>query len=134
MAKKGELTPKQSKWVAEYAKNGGNATQAALKAYDTDDYNTAHAIGSENLQKPTIRQQALAALERNGVTLDKLSRVVADALDAEVDGKPKHDVRLNAARTATTLYRLGEKENNVEINVGEVKGLEISFKHYEEDK
>lgn len=134
MARKGELTPKQSKWVAEYAKNGGNATQAALKVYDTDDYNTAHAIGSENLQKPTIRQQALAALERNGVTLDKISRVVADALDAEVDGKPKHDTRLNAARTAATLYRLGEKENNVEINVGEVKGLEISFKHYEEDK
>lgn len=134
MAKNGELTHKQSKFVAEYAKNGGNGVQAALKAYDTDDYNTANAIAHENLNKPTIRQQALAALERNGVTLDKLSRVVADALDAEVDGKPKHDTRLNAARTATTLYRLGEKENNVEINVGEVKGLEISFKHYEEDK
>lgn len=32
----------------------GNATQAALNNYDTDDYMTAAAIGSENLRKPQV--------------------------------------------------------------------------------
>jgi len=47
-------TLKQRRFVTEYLKTG-NGTQSALKAYDTEDPNTAHAIASENLRKPTIR-------------------------------------------------------------------------------
>ena len=53
MAKK--LTPKQVKFVEEYAKNGGNGTQAALKAYDVKDEKVASVVAAENLAKPSIR-------------------------------------------------------------------------------
>ena len=45
-----KLTIKQRKWIKEYIKKG-NATRAALKVYDTEDYNTAAQIGSQNLKK-----------------------------------------------------------------------------------
>ncbi len=48
-----DLTKKQAEFVKEYL-DTGNGTQAALKAYDTEDPNTAGAIASENLRKPKI--------------------------------------------------------------------------------
>lgn len=125
-----KLTPKQEKFIVEYGRNGGNGTKAALVAYDTDNENVAHSIASENLRKPTIYEEARAALEKHNVTLDRMSKVVSDALDAEEGGKIKHETRLNAVKTATTLYKLGEREKDVQINIGEVKGLEVVFKNY----
>lgn len=132
--KRPKLTPKQEKFVVEYAKNGGNGTKAALAAYDTDNYGVANQIAHENLKKPTIYEEARAALAKHNVTLDRMSKVVSDALDAEDDGKIKHETRLNAVKTAATLYKLGEREKDVQINIGEVKGLEVVFKNYADDK
>lgn len=128
-----KLTPKQEKFVVEYGKNGGNGTKAALVAYDTDNERVASSIASENLAKPNIYDEARAALARHNVTLDRMSKVVSDALDAEEGGKIKHETRLNAVKTATTLYKLGEREKDVQINIGEVKGLEVVFKNYADD-
>jgi phage terminase small subunit len=47
-----DLTSKQERFVAEYCKNGFNATQAAKDAgYKPDN---AYATGAENLRKPQI--------------------------------------------------------------------------------
>jgi hypothetical protein len=51
-----ELTLKQEKFVHNYIKNDGNATQAVLEAGYSKNYNTARMIGSENLTKPSIKQ------------------------------------------------------------------------------
>src|ERR1700722_15923977 len=48
------LTQKQNKFVQEYL-DTGNATEAASRAYKPKNRNTAHAIGAENLRKPTIK-------------------------------------------------------------------------------
>lgn len=54
-----KLTAKQDAFVKEYILNGGNATQAALKAgYSA---NTASEMGYENLSKPQIKE----ALEKH---------------------------------------------------------------------
>ena len=50
---KNKLTPKQAKFVKEYKANGGNGTQAAIKAGYSE--NTADVIAVENLRKPNIR-------------------------------------------------------------------------------
>ena len=66
-----KLTLKQRQFANEYIANRGNATKAVLKAYDTDNYNTARVMGSENLTKPNISayiEQLLA--DSNGLTLD----------------------------------------------------------------
>ena len=64
-----KLTPKQTRFVSEYVKNGQNATQAALKAYDTN-YLVARNIGSENLTKPNVQQTIDEILNRQGMTLE----------------------------------------------------------------
>jgi len=53
---KRQTTRKQQHFIESYISNGGNATQAALEAYDTN-YATGRVIGSENLAKPNIREE-----------------------------------------------------------------------------
>ena len=74
-----KLTLKQREFVKEYIKSAGNGTQAALASYDTDDSNTAHAIASENLRKPTIKRAIELALERVGLTDDYVSELLREA-------------------------------------------------------
>lgn len=56
MAKGDTPTIKQRKFVKEYLENGGNGTQAALKAYNTSDLRSAKTMASENLTKLTVKQ------------------------------------------------------------------------------
>lgn len=49
-----KLTAKQDAFVKEYLLNGGNATQAAIKAGYSE--KTAYSIGQENLKKPEIKK------------------------------------------------------------------------------
>lgn len=46
------MTLKQKTFVKRYVQNGGNGTKAAMDVYNAKNYNTAHTIASENLQKP----------------------------------------------------------------------------------
>jgi phage terminase small subunit len=48
----GKLTVKQKRFVREYKTNGGNGTQAAIKAGYSE--KTAYSIAEENLRKPEI--------------------------------------------------------------------------------
>lgn len=48
------LTKKQKEFSDKYIETG-NGTKAALEVYNTDDYNTAAAIASQNLNKLNIR-------------------------------------------------------------------------------
>lgn len=56
------LTIKQKTFVKEYIETKGNGTQAALKAYNTEDENTAAQIASDNLRNPQIRERIQKAL------------------------------------------------------------------------
>jgi hypothetical protein len=83
---KGSLTQKQNKFVQEYL-DTGNATEAANRVYKPKNRNTAHAIGAENLRKPTIS----AFLEGKG--LDAASMVYKLSQGARSEA-----VRLNASK------------------------------------
>ncbi len=65
-----KLTGKQDAFVKEYILNGGNATQAAIKAGYSE--NTAVKTGSENLTKPDIAKyiQLLADERSKRVEID----------------------------------------------------------------
>ena len=53
-----ELTLKQNAFIKAYLLNGGNATQAAIRAgYSAK---TAYSIGQENLSKPVIQKHIKA--------------------------------------------------------------------------
>ena len=61
MPKVNGLTKKQKAFVKAYKENGGNGTQAAIKAGYSE--NTAREIATENLSKPYIAK-ALAEHEK----------------------------------------------------------------------
>ena len=56
-----KLTKKQREFIRAYKSNGGNGTQAAIKAGYSE--KTAEVIASENLTKPIIKE-ALAEHEK----------------------------------------------------------------------
>ena len=72
-----ELTLKQSAFIKAYLLNGGNATQAAIKAGYSE--KTEQAIGAENLKKPVI-QNAIKAHQQqahNEFIWSKTKKLVA---------------------------------------------------------
>lgn len=111
------MTIKQKKFVQEYIKNNGNGTKAALAAYDTNDYNTAHSIASENLQKPTIRKALRLELERKGISLDYVLDKVRQNMEAGVGVKATATDSLRAAETLLKVMGAYPNQNRTEIQI-----------------
>lgn len=120
-----KLTKKQKGFVKDYLETG-IGVQAALNNYDTTDYNTAHAIASENLQKPTIRQAIESHAENAEIMIYTLSQT------ADNEG-----VRLNASKDILDRagYGATTKVQTTNINLDITpKELEIAQKYEEEIK
>lgn len=101
--KKGRrLSKKERTYIKEYVESG-NGTQAALKAYDTDDYNTAGAISSENLKKPRIQQAIDNALINEEATPEYAVKRVKNVADQEIDNRSAPSV-LKAANQILELH------------------------------
>ncbi len=89
---------KQHCFIRAYVQNGGNATQAAWVAYDTQDYNTAKSIGCENLTKPYISAEIDRLMEAVELSTKDSLRAVKDAFSAtDKNNHPDHRMRLKAA-------------------------------------
>lgn len=98
----GKLTQKQIAFVREYKINGGNGTQAAIKAGYSE--KTARKIASENVTKPDIREE----LEKQDKKLQEKYEYTVDEMVKELnDLKQKADI---------------EKNRNVEYKTIELKG------------
>ena len=96
------LTQKQKAFVREYKKNGGNGTQAAIKAGYSE--NTADVIATENLRKPSIRE----ALEKEEKKLQEKYEYTIDDMVRELD-----DVKMKAD---------AEQNRQAQIKAIELKG------------
>jgi hypothetical protein len=128
------VTPKQAAFIKGVAA-GKSGTQAALDAYNTTSADTAKAIASENLSKPNVKIALQQALERSGLSIDRVAEVITDASNATriasgprvaiaPDGTattipglvetdiPDHGTRLNAARLATQLMGAFDKDDD----------------------
>ncbi len=129
----GKITHKQKLFVKEYIKTKGNGTLSALRVYDTKNYNTAHAIGSENLTKLTVKEELEKALKRNDLTVDKLTSKLteiteekpakgysgSDIIQAITTGLKLHGVLTE--RKTVTNYNLNA--NFKEMSVHELRQL-----------
>ncbi|MBQ6349825.1 MAG: terminase small subunit [Methanobrevibacter sp.] len=92
-----KLTPKQKAFVREYKANGGNGTQAAIKAGYSE--NTADVIATENLRKPNIKE-ALAQAEKKmqekyEYTLDDMVRELDD-VKLKADAEQNRQAQIKA--------------------------------------
>lgn len=72
-----DLTIKQRKWIKLYLELG-NATEAAIQVYDTENRESAAQIGWENLRKLDYTD----FLEEAGITDDLLQKKIFEGLDA----------------------------------------------------
>jgi len=96
-----KLSKKQSGFVNDYVLTG-NGTQSALNNYDIEGKNPekiASALAVENLGKPSIalaieiKQQTLkSALEKKGITPEKIADKINVLLDATTGENEKPDV------------------------------------------
>ena len=78
MSDKPKLTQKQAKFVKGIA-DGKTNTEAALEAYDTDSYDVAKVIASENLTKPNIQQAVELARVKLNITPERALKPIGDA-------------------------------------------------------
>ena len=90
-------TIKQKRFVKEYIKSGGNATQAAMVAYPNAGYQTAAAIASNNLKSLDI----VAIFDKAGLTDEAIAKTLYKASRAKKDnGHPDWLPRLKASEMA----------------------------------
>ncbi len=108
-----DLTLKQRKWIKEYIATG-NATKAALKAYDCKNDVVAASIGSENLRKLQIPE----LMEEMGLTDVALINVGTEGMmkanKSLMDGSvvPDYNTR---HRYWETMLKLKRKLSEVNI-------------------
>ena len=128
------LTAKQEAWAAEYIRNGGNATQAAIKAYPENTYKTAKQIGYVNMTKLDLSKEIRREFERQGVTLEKALKPVAKGLEAkDREGKDDLDKQMRAHDRFMKAINMGE-DNGLSLNIENAKGIEITFKNFRKDE
>ena len=129
MPKTKRLTPKQEAFVAEYVKNGGNAKQAAIKAYPEQNENSAAQQGWQNLQKLELAKAIRDEFSRQGVTLEKALRPIVRALEAKTkDGADDLDKQMRAHDRWLKASTIGD-DNGLQLNIENAQGIEITFKN-----
>jgi phage terminase small subunit len=122
------LTAKQRKFVKAKAE-GKTTTAAAQEAYGIS-YNSARALGSENMTKLSIQEAVNAELSRQGVTLEAIIKPITDGLtatkvivmgkesaDSFVDLTPDHSVRLKASSMAAQFMGIGKQAEATPLSV-----------------
>jgi len=76
------LTPKQLAFFKAYfdpdSETFGNGVRSALEVYDTDSYETAGNIASENLKKPKINE----LMEAKGIGVGRLLKILDEGLES----------------------------------------------------
>ena len=114
-----KITKKEEEFVAEYVKNGGNGTSAALKVYEPSSENSAAVIASKTLKKPSVVEALREELERQGVTIEKIISPVANGLSAvKKDSTPDYGTQLAAHDRAVKLLGLTEeRSSSINFNI-----------------
>jgi phage terminase small subunit len=133
MPKTKEITPKQQKFIAEYVKNGGNATAAAKVAYPEQSDKSAAQQGWQNLQKLELAKAIRQEFAKQGVTLDKAIRPIVKGLEAkDKDGNDDLQKQMMAHDRWLKASML-DREDGLQLNIENAKGIEITFKNFRKE-
>jgi len=108
--KKPKLTTKQAKFVKGIA-DGKTNTDSALEAYDTNSYETAAVIATENLKKPNIQDAIELARVKLNLTPERALKPIDDALNDD-----DLEMRLKGSDRALKLMNIGNKSDGNTIN------------------
>lgn len=140
--KEDTLTLKQQSFVNEYIENGGNGTQAALVAYDTDSYKTASSLACRTLERPHVRKEVdnrLKAMrevfDHLGASDEKIAETLIDGMlnakrylikDGKIMAFTDHAERRQNAKEIALMKELypNNKTDNDDTEVVETKPLQ----------
>ena len=101
-----KLTLKQRQFANEYIANRGNATKAVLKVYETDNYASAQAIGSQNLSKVNIASYIDDILaERDGLSLENGLESLSQCVNTKPKGEGSYSDKLAAITLLLKLHK-----------------------------
>lgn len=133
-AKTRALTPKQEAFVAEYVRNGGNASAAAKKAYPNQTEHSAEIQGWQNLKKPELARAIREEFNRQGVTLEKALRPIVKGLEAKTkDGTDDLAKQMMAHDRWLKASTIDKEDAGLQLNIENAKGIEITFKDFRSD-
>ena len=125
-----KLTPKQELFVAEYVRNGGNAKQAAIKAYPDQNENSAAQQGWQNLQKLELAKAIREEFTRQGVTLEKALKPIVKGLEAKTkEGEDDLARQMMAHDRWLKASTIDKEDAGLQLNIENAKGIEITFKN-----
>lgn len=112
------ITTKQKLFLQEYVKNNGNGQQAALKTYNTTDPKTAGVIASENLARPSVKEELDRILKSGNLKLKNLTQRLSEIANTEPQkGFSGSDV-VQAINTGLKLYGvLNNKTTTTRLNI-----------------
>lgn len=128
--KETKLTPKQDAFVKEYILNGGNATQAAIKAGYSE--KTANEQGAQNLAKLSIKK-AIAEHQKKNEDVFIMSKteklkVLEKILDSATrEDEEKGMINIQGAIAAIKEHNLMQGDNAPVKS--EVKAINDSGEH-----
>lgn len=139
--KKPKLTKKRRGFVKDYIANGENGADAAKKNYNITTENSARAVASELLTFPNVREAIeierstlKSALEKQGVTPEKIARKVDELLDNKdpnaIDKGLKYATNIYGVDTEPEKKQGGNTYNFIfspEVQ-GQVKEIEAKIK------
>ena len=125
-----QLTPRQAMFAKEYLKNGGDATKAAAKVFNTKKRTSISAMGWRYLHDPNVQRVLLETAQKLGITDEGIMLPVAKALQAkDKEGNDDLDTQLKGHDRMMRLLLAG-KENGLQLNIDKVQGLNITFTDY----
>jgi hypothetical protein len=113
---KGGLTPKQAKYVQGIAE-GKPGYKAAMDAYETDSLNVANTISVENMQKPTVREAVLKALDGHSLSADDAVAPVKRALQYQGETE-RESLEMNLKGADRLMKLMSMTENKGEVPGG----------------
>jgi hypothetical protein len=114
-----KLSPTEAKYIKAKVEGKSN-TQAALIATRATSVNSAKTLGHRLSTKVNVQEALQIALDKHGLTADRIIGVVADGMDATktviigkdedafADQVPDHGVRLKAAGMAAQFRGYGK--------------------------
>lgn len=127
-----KLTPKQRAFVREYKINGGNGTQAAIKAGYSE--KTARKIASENVTKPDIREelekQDKKLQEKYEYTIDELVKDLKNVL-MQSDSEGNRTAQLRAIELLGKAFGLFVDKSDIRLSQPPVALVEVINKNGE---
>jgi phage terminase small subunit len=124
------LSLKQKNFAKEYINHQGNATEAALEAYNVNGTDSAEVIGSHNLDNPLIINEINKLLSQQGMNDDQwIAKNIKTAVETGIGVKATNKDAITVLNMLLKLknYYPSNKNTSVKLSLhGKLTGKNVT--------